>query len=335
VTAVAILVLGVVGAVLVVVLDRTGSTRTAANSAESVAAPPSFGASVPISTPARAGSAAATETSADAQLDDPTSAAEVLAAAQTAIETVDSYDYRHLARDRAAGNAVSTGGFRERYDAALRALATTAGGTKTVQHAVVQKIALTALSSNTAGVLAFGRLDITTAADPAGSTRDLASGVTLHRTDGGWRISDTNDLVDHGDFVATPPGNAALVDAMTAGAHEVVNLLSYSRANFAADFDRAQAGVTGTLRAQQLAKRDSLFAAMTRSQSDFAGQVRAVGVESASGTSALLLVLATGYEVSASTGTQPLSGTERFEVGVELVDGRWLVSEYLALPSAS
>ena len=133
----------------------------------------------------------------------------------------------------------------------------------------------------------------------------------------------------------TPPGNAALVDAVTAGAREVVNLLSYSRTDFPADFNRAQAGLTSVLQAQQLGKRAGLLQAMDRSQSDYAGQVRAVGVESASGTSVLLLVLATGYEVSASRGAQPLSGTERFEVGVEFVRGRWLVSEYLALPSAS
>jgi hypothetical protein len=336
----AIVAAGLVGAVLVVVLSRSGSTPTAAGATTSagIAAPPSFGASLPISASGAAapsGSAASAAAPADAELTEPSSATAVLAAAQNAIATVDSYDFRHLDKNRAAGDAVSTGGFRTRYDSALRALAATAGRTKTVQQAVVQKIALTSLSGDTAGVLVFGRIETTTASDPAGTTSDLASGVTLQRTGGAWRISDTSDLVDRGTFVATPPGNAALVDAVTAGAHEVVNLLSYSRANFTADFDRALAGLTKVLQAQQLSRRAGLFQAMNQSQSDYAGQVRAVGIESASGTSALLLVLATGYLVSASQGAQPLSGTERFEVGVEFVHGRWLVSEYLALPSAS
>lgn len=322
-----IVLIGVAGAVLVAVLARHTSPSANGND---IAALPSFGASLPISAPSTAGSA-----DGNAALSDPSRAQAVLAAAQTAIETVDSYDYRHLDRNRAAGDAASTAGFRTRYDASLTALAGTAATTKAVQQAVVQKIALTSLSGDTAGVLAFGRIELTTAADPAGTTSDLAAGLTLHRAAGAWRISDASDIGSQGEFVAHPPGNAGLLAAVTAGAREVVNLLSYSRADFTADFNRALAGLTDTLRREQLTKRDGLFRAMTQAQSDYAGQVRAVGVESASGTSALLLVLATGYEVGASTGSQPVSGTERFEVGVTFVHGRWLVSEYLALPSAS
>lgn len=331
---VVIVLLGVAGAVLVLVRTCPGSPSAGAagEQSASIAAQPTFGASLPISAPAPT---TAPTAAADAELSAPAAASAVLAAAQTAIETVDSYDYRHLGKDRLAGDAASTGGFRARYDASLHALARSADRTKPVQQAVVQKLALTSLSAHTAGVLAFGRLETTTAANPAGSTGDLAAGVTFQRVDGAWRISDTADLIDDGEFVAAPPGNAALVQAVTAGAREVVDLLSYSRADFTADFNRALAGLTRDLQTQQLSERDQLLHAMNQSQSDYAGQVRAIGVESASGTSVLLLVLATGYEVSAVRSAQPLSGTERFEVGVEFVHGRWLVSEYLALPSAS
>ena len=330
---VVIVLLGVAGAVLVLVRTRPESPSAGAGEeSASIAAPPTFGASLPISAPAPTTSPTA---AAGAELTAPAAASAVLAAAQTAIETVDSYDYRRLDKDRVAGDAASTGGFRARYDASLHALARSARRTKTVQQAVVQKLALTSLSAHAAGVLVFGRLETTTAADPAGATGDLAAGVTLQRVDGAWRISDTTDLIDDGEFVAAPPGNAALVQAITAGAREVVDLLSYSRADFTADFNRALAGLTRDLQTQQLSERDQLLHAMNQAQSDYAGQVRAIGVESASGTSVLLLVLATGYEVSAVRSAQPLSGTERFEVGVEFVHGRWLVSEYLALPSAS
>ncbi len=248
------------------------------------------------------------------------------------IQTVDSYDFRRLAANRAAGDAVSTGRFRTRYDASLRGLRTSAVKAHTVQQAVVQKLAVTSLSGATAGVLAFGRLDITTTADPDGATSVLASGVTLQRAGSTWRISDMTDLAEQGTFVATPPGNTALVEAVTAGAREVVDLLSYARASFDADFDRALDGLTGPLRTQQEQRRAGVEQSMNQTQTDYAGQVRSVGVESASGTSVLLLVCATGYSAQASSA-QPVSGTERFEVGVQFVGGRWLVNSYVALPS--
>ena len=73
---------------------------------------------------------------------------------------------------------------------------------------------------------------------------------------------------------------------------------------------------------------------MNQSQTDYAGEVRSVGVEGASGSSVLLLVCATGL-LAPARQPAPKSGTERFEVGVEYVKGRWLVSEYLALPSTA
>jgi hypothetical protein len=334
-TAVAIVLVGIAAAVLVIVRDNGTSTSHAAATSASVAAPPSFGASLPISSAEAAPSASVSvsvsvsaHAGADAELSDPSGFAALLSAAQTAIEAVDSYDYRHLDKDRAAGDAVSTGAFRARYDASLSALAKRAAKTRPVQQAVVQKIAVTSLSGDRAGVLAFGRLDTST------STSPLASGVTFEKAGSTWVISDMIDLSDRGAFVAVPPGDLALQHAVTAGAQEVVDLLSYSRANFTADFNRALDGLTGALRVQQAQRRASLQQSMNSSQTDYAGQVRSVGVESASGSSVLLLVVATGYQVKAASGAQPLFGTERFEVGVEHVHGRWLVSEYLALPSA-
>ena len=269
----------------------------------------------------------------NAAFTDASAASALLTAATNAVQTVDSYDYRSLDKTQAAADAVITGSFRTRYDTALQGLSASARKTKTVQQAVVQKIAVTALSGDTAGVLVFGRLDVTTATNPSGTSMALASGVTLQRVGTAWRISDTTDLVNQGTFVASPPGNGALLAAVSAGAREVVNLLSYSRVSFDADFARAIDGLTGPLRTQQVQLRAGLEQSMNQSQTDYAGEVRSVGVEGASGSSVLLLVCATGYSLQPGS-TAPKSGTERFEVGVEFVKGRWLVSEYLALPSA-
>lgn len=328
----AIVVAGVIAAVALVLVTRGRSTTSLTGPAASIAAQPSFGASLPVSTPAAASSRGSGSSAGDAELSDPSGVAALLSAATDAIQAVDSYDYRHLDKSRAAGDAVSTGGYRGRYDEALASLQRTAGKAKTVQQATVQKIAVTSLAGDQAGVLAFGRLDVTDSADPAGTSKILASGVSLQRSGSTWLISDMTDLSDQGTFAATPPGNRALVSAVTAGAREVVDLLSYSRTSFDADFNRAIDGLTGPLRIQQLRRRGGLEQSMNSTQTDYAGQVRSVGVESASGSSVLLLVCATGYSVRA-TGKQPLSGTERFEVGVEFVGGRWLVSSYVALPS--
>lgn len=324
------MLVGALAAVVLVLAVRHSSPAPGAGA--SIEAAPSFGASLPVTTPSAATGPAAGRAAGDAEFADPTGVQAVLAAASTAVQTVDSYDYRHLDAARAAGDKVSTGAFRSGYDSALRKLAGAAADAHTVQQAVVQKIAVTEFSDDDAGVLVFGRLDVTTRADPAGASEVLASGVTLQRSDGTWLISAMTDLSEQGEFAATPPGNAALVAAVTAAGHEVVNLLSYRRADFAADFDRALAGLTGPLRAQQAQRRADLLRSMTRSQTDYAGLVRSIGVESASGPDVLLLVCATGYSVQAK-GSRQQSGTERFEVGVRYVGGRWLVSEYLALPS--
>ena len=328
-------VVGVLAAAVLIVLDQAHKSAGSATGGASVAAPPSFGASLPISSPAVAsGIASAGAQPGDAQFGDPSAASALLASATDVVQSVDSYDYRRLDKDQAAGDAVSTGAFRARYDASLRSLHTSARKTKTVQQAVVQKIAITALSGDTAGVLVFGRLDVTTAADPGGTSTVLASGVSLQRDGTTWRVSDMTDLADQGTFATTPPGNAALLAAVTAGASEVVNLLSYGRTTFDADFNRALDGLTGPLRAHQESLRAGIEQSMDRSQTDYAAEVRSVGVESASGTSVLLLVCATGY--ASRPGSGPVqSATERFEVGVQHAGGRWLVSEYLALPSGA
>ncbi|HEY8301373.1 MAG TPA: hypothetical protein VIG48_05715 [Jatrophihabitans sp.] len=318
------MLIGALVAVIVVVVARRDPSASTA--------PPGFGASLPVHTPAAASGTPSGRAAGDAELTDAPGVQALLAAATSAVQTVDSYDYRRVDANRAAGDKVTADAFRPQYDLAMQRLAKPAAAAHTVQQAVVQKVGVTALAGDRAGALALGRLDITSAADPAGSSSDLTVGITLQRSGHTWLITGMTDLADQGEFAATPPGNAALVGAVTAAGHEVVHLLSYRRAEFAADFDRALAGLTGPLLAQQTQRRAGLLASMTRDRTDYTGQVRSIGVESASGSSVLVVVCASGY--STVPGSPPQSGTERFEVGVQYVGGRWLVAEYLALPSA-
>jgi hypothetical protein len=320
-----ILLVGVAGAVLVAVRGR--SAGTAATGASPSLAAPTFGASLPVSAPPAHGS------SSSAAFTDPATVATVLAQVKTAVQTVESFDYRHLDTSRAAGDKVSAGGFLSRYDTSLTgSAAASARASHTVQSATVEKVGICSLAGARATALVVGRVQVTDDNDPAGNTVPVTLGVTLQNSDA-WRITDLGDLGTTATFPAAPPGDAGLGAAVLAAGHEVVDLLSYTRNNFRADLARALDGLTSTLAAGQRSGAAALHAAMVAGGYDYAGLVRSIGVESASESSVLLLVCATGYQVG-NTGGSISSGPVRYEVGVQFTGGRWLVSEYQSLDSS-
>jgi hypothetical protein len=320
-----IVLVGVAGAVLVAVRGRSSGTPAAGASA-SVAAP-TFGASLPVTAPS------AHDSTGSAAFTDPATVATVLADVKTAVQTVESFDYRHLDTARAAGDKVSAGGFLGRYNTSLTgSAATSARASHTIQSATVEKAGICSVSGSRATALVVGRVQVTDDNDPAGVTQPITLGVTLQKTDA-WRITDLGDVSTTARFPATPPGDAGLGAAVLAAGHEVVDLLSYTRNNFAADLARALGGLTSTLAAGQRSGAAALRAAMVSGGYDYAGLVRSIGVESASGSSVLLLVCATGYQVG-NTGGSISSGPVRYEVGVQFIGGRWLVSEYQSLDSS-
>jgi hypothetical protein len=317
-----------VAAVVVILVRRNSDTSSGAAAATahgSIAPQPS--ASLPIASPT------ATGATNSAEFTDQSAVSGVLAAAKTAVQTVDSYDYRHLAAAKRAGEKVSTGAFLTRFDTSLLgSIKAAASKAKTVQQATVEKVGISSLSGNQAAVVALGRLQITDTDHPGGHTTSLTLGVTLQSSGGTWRISDMTDLGSNATLQAIPPGTPGLTAGVTAGAREVVDLLSYTRNNFTADLGRALAGLTGTLRAAQQAQASTLKSAMLSGGFDYAGEVRAVGIETASGTSLLIIVCATGSRLD-NTGTALESGSLRYEVGVTYTGRRWLVSEYVPLGS--
>lgn len=115
--------------------------------------------------------------------------------------------------------------------------------------------------------------------------------------------------------------------AVDAASKQVINLLTYSRKNFNADYARAQAGATGAL-AQDLAgqsKKTTLLQQMTSGKFDLQGQVTASALEESSGGKYAILISAQGYKVP-DTGSKTLASTARFEVTMSQVKGRWLAS---------
>jgi hypothetical protein len=323
----AVVAIGLAAIIVIVVRRDNGSSGGAAAPTTGASIAPQPNASLPITSPT------ATGASDSAGFADQSAVNDVLSAAKTAVQTVDSYDYRKLAAAKLAGEKVSTGAFLTRFDVSLLgSIKASASKAKTVQQATVEKIGISSLSGNQASAVALGRLQVTDTEHPGGHSTPLTLGVTLHSSGGTWRISDMTDLGASGTLQATPPGTPGLTAAVTAGAREVVDLLSYTRNNFSADLSRALNGLTGPLRAAQQAQASSLKSSMLSGSFDYAGAVRAVGIETASGTSLLMIVCATGTRLD-NTGKALESGPLRYEIGVSYTGDRWLVSEYVPLGS--
>ena len=335
----------VVAGVIVFVTARVGHGDDSAAAARPAVHPHSHSAG---STGALSTSASAPDTSAPplpivgagagnasgpAQFSDPTVVTTVLAAAKAGVQAINSYDYRNLDAAISAGLAATTGEFQTSYRAAMTgAVAATAPDSRTVQQCTVEKLGITAVSDDlaTASALVFGRLtttNTTTGTTPQVTTVTL--GVTLRQIGGSWLISAVNDFsTTSGE--AQPPGTAALVDATIAGAGEVVNLLTFSRANFESDFGRALAGLTGPLLSEQQGQKQSILATLTAARADYVGAVRCIGIEDASADSVLMLVAATSYEVGAD-GQRSVQSLPNLEIGVVRINGTWLVDQFQAV----
>jgi hypothetical protein len=213
-------------------------------------------------------------------------------------------------------------------------VAATAPASQTVQRCTVQKVGITSISSNgqRASTLIFGQLQTTDSSTGATPRRTaITLGVTLEQIAGTWLISAVSDFsTSSGE--AQPPGSGALVAATLAGAQEVVNLLSFRRAHYDADFARALAGLTGPLLAEQQGQKRSILVAMSAAKADYAGEVRCIGIESAAGDSVSMLVAASSYQVAAD-GTRTLQTLPRLVIGVVRVNGHWLVDQFQAVSS--
>lgn len=116
-------------------------------------------------------------------------------------------------------------------------------------------------------------------------------------------------------------------DAVNAAATETLNLVSFRRSHFAADFRRALDGATGSLRSDVAKNRSQTLNAMTKGKFDLTGKVTHKALEGPAGSGKrqgyVVLVTINGYRSSAPD--QPVQ--QSLEVTVVNVDGKWLASD--------
>lgn len=115
--------------------------------------------------------------------------------------------------------------------------------------------------------------------------------------------------------------------AVRAGAIEAANMLTFTRAHFARDYDRALHGMTGAL-AHDFGSariRNKTLQTMRRGKVDLRGTVVQSAFESQSGGSVLIMVTVNGMQVS-DAGNTSTPNPQRLELTMVQRDGRWLAS---------
>lgn len=291
-----------VAAVLVITLGSGGGDKPAPSSTHRAAAP-------------------------GARLDNPDLATAFLAGAASDIVAVTTYDYRSLDEALQAGLSVTTGRYRTAYEQALTGpLAATARSRHVVHEFAVLKLGIGQLNAagTEAKVLIFGQQQVT---DDSTHGKQVSSPVTLvatiERTGPQYLISDLAQGANPG----LPPGSRDLTVAADSAATEVVNMLSYRRAAFAADLQRALSGATGALHTQLQQAAAATRATMKKGGFDLSGTVTAVAVEQAQGDTATMLVAAT-VNRQATAGGAARSTPVRYEITMNrTAGGTWLASQ--------
>lgn len=260
-----------------------------------------------------------------AQVTDEARAQGFVAGATSDIAAVTSYSYQTLASDIANGEAVSTGGYRARYRAALTgSLGATTMRLHRTQSFDLAVAGIGQISSNgrQAHVLLFGTQNVQ---DDTTDGRTDQSLITLDATivndDNAYLISDLEVGTDAG----LPPGTTGLTNAAEAARQEIANLLTTRRAHLAADQQAALALAVDPLHAQLTSQVAEVGKAVTSGNYDLTGVVTAVAVQSADGNTVTMLVAATGTKTT-SAGASSLATDGRYVVTVVRVQNRWLVS---------
>jgi hypothetical protein len=267
-----------------------------------------------------------TPTVSGARLAQPDLATSFIAGAASDIAAVTTYDYRSLDDALAAGSAVTTGAYRRAYRAALTGdLAATARQNHVVH--TFETLELGVGEMNAAGtqakVLVFGRERVTddsTRGDSRVTPSTLCA--TIQRAGNRYLIS---NLVENAN-AGLPPGGPDLRVAAEAGRSEVVNLLSYRRADFDADVQRAVAGAVSPLSEQIQANATDTGEAMRKGNYDLSGAVTAVAVERASDESVVMLVAGQSTRVIDGAPAPSVSPV-RYVVTVTRTDRGWAVSQ--------
>ncbi|PZS34114.1 MAG: hypothetical protein DLM58_06300 [Pseudonocardiales bacterium] len=115
--------------------------------------------------------------------------------------------------------------------------------------------------------------------------------------------------------------------AVTAARQELINILTYSRKTFEADYTRTLGGATGPLKDDLAKKKTLTLQTLTKSKFDLKGTVSAAAFEQRVGNTTVVLLSATGYTVG-DNGVPVPKSIDRFELTMTKVNGKWLVSDF-------
>lgn len=119
--------------------------------------------------------------------------------------------------------------------------------------------------------------------------------------------------------------NTSEQSAVNAAAQEAINLLTFSRAHFDADFKRALAGTTGAMRTDLNNQRANTLKAITDGKFDLTATVTHKALEGpgSKANSYLVLVTINGYKSTAKDAPTP----NDLEVSIAKTKGKWLVGQ--------
>jgi hypothetical protein len=275
----------------------------------------------------------ATATVNGASLRDPTLAITFLGSASSDIAAVTTYDYRHLDDALSAGLAVTTGTYRTQYQLALTGeLARTATEEHVVHTFEVLDVGIGAMSpdGSQAKVLVFGRERIISdRTGPDGDVTPITLCATIKRLGSRYLISDLTQDTDPG----LPPGGPDLLAAVSAARTEVVNMLSFQRAEFPADLQRALDGATTPLREQLQSDSADARAALENGKYDTSGTVSATAVVRADADTVSLLIVADESR-TVDGEAEPTVLNQRYEVTVTRTPSGWAASRVASVDGA-
>jgi hypothetical protein len=114
--------------------------------------------------------------------------------------------------------------------------------------------------------------------------------------------------------------------AVTAARQETINLQTYRRASFDADFAAALAGLTQAKATQWQAHKATLKSRLTQLKQDAGATVSGAGLVSFDGKSAVVMVASDTLRVDAA-GKSSTAARNRSQVTMRLVNGKWLMDD--------
>jgi hypothetical protein len=272
-------------------------------------------------------SPSAVPAAAGARFTHPDDVATFVAAATAEIPAVTSYDYRRLDDALAAGLSVTTGSFRGAFRNTITGLTATAKARRVVRDFQVLDAGMGALTADRreGKVLVFGRETVTDRDTPAGGTALVTLCLTLRRAGDRYLIKDLQSDANAG----LPPGSRDLSTAARSAQAEVTALLTYRRATFAADRQRALAGAIDPARAEIDRTAQAARRVMAKGRYDLTGTVTALAAKSATGSVVTLLVA--GKSTRTPESGSPVTSAVRYEVTMSQGGGRWLATQITPL----